>query len=867
MYEIYDQLDLFTCRDIAYTFSNLLKKGDYKIHISEIKIKKEDRFYKIKRPPTFIKDILRFSINDFNHLTYCIYSVKTAMSVLGKLTRDFSIDGEKNLSDPLMKNVDLNVSLNGSFEQTEKKFLSTTKNNLIINALVNLIYNNKNNNEYIHDLSLLLVKYNDLIKLEENCYSLVANLEKFAFREGIFIDEKISVEEFYSKYEKKLKTIADDFYYLYQNFLESRKSKKLNTKDYVDLVIPKVPFSRNWFSNKHLSKISKSKLEKKISDALDCFYIAVLGQLDTISSTRRHFLRAIAMVLNNVLPNSQEVKSFKFNAKKFEKNSILLFKGFTSKNKRKAYLIFLNFLIEHKKTFDSAIALLSYIESLKFTKKKVYYDLANVKKALIFYVLYISYWDIKFIQRGFELLQKAGFKFYKSKSQKIKEYIETISNLCNLSDSLFKHLSSGIDPFKIKRRNIAKNLKKDLKAIEKSLPIHWNLAMLKHSIYESHTNYKFGPWFNYSKAENMFNPSSLLLVAIALLNRAKGEKISYFQKIEQFSYSNPDKKLAKRILELSALLGQRLNPKLTKYLTEPELNQIKKISPIPFGTWDLFKIQSVIDNVYFSYEKLSKNYQEFFKILEYISKKYLNKEILLNDIFPKHAVPFYYYERDILDQLQIKNRENNSFSNEQLDASLIIEPSGRGKNFHQKLKLNILEYSFTFDFKAKDPSKLKFKAENPDVVFGQKISLEEVFKLVYPSKKNLDIFSCLALAPELLNNRNYYLSKIFDSTDSRFSTHHLNLFLSLLKDGVNNEKGVIVFSKNQKQNYMLEFSATIIEPKYNLSKINIHEHVDLFEKERIFFLHLKQILRFFESKEPITQQTIAKLQKKEQKIY
>ncbi|MFN3910356.1 MAG: hypothetical protein ACK4J0_03955, partial [Candidatus Anstonellaceae archaeon] len=199
--EIYDQLDYFICRELTYYFSHK-ERGDFKIHIGQITIEKEGRVYKIKRPPTFIKDILRFTINEFNNIVYAFYSVKTSLSVLGKVMRDFSIDGEKEYYDPLNKKFIIPLKLEQQPQHLIEKITQYGLSSFYYNedqanywVLFNLIFQNQNEKygEFNSDLSILLTTAIELRELENKAYEIIAKLEQNAFLSDVeLVDENIS---------------------------------------------------------------------------------------------------------------------------------------------------------------------------------------------------------------------------------------------------------------------------------------------------------------------------------------------------------------------------------------------------------------------------------------------------------------------------------------------------------------------------------------------------------------------------------------------------------------------------------------------------------------------------------------------------
>ncbi|MEM4137258.1 MAG: hypothetical protein QXF48_01130 [Candidatus Anstonellaceae archaeon] len=881
MYDYYDYLDFSICREIAYNFFLLGNYGDFKVHIENIEIEREGKTYKIVRPPTFIKDILRFSIAKYNDISYCFYSVKTPLSILGKLKRDIAIDGENLIKDPL---VDIEYSKGKQLSYEVTKIKSYNKENLYnLSLLFDIFKNNKKleqKNMLLEDLYDLYSLYLDIIKYENKAYDLIAKLESIAFssnkEEGNLALSNYSV--LLKKFSGPLNSTIASFNNLRKIFLEGRNSRKIYLENWLKLQPFKSFLKKTYIKKQTINEIKTNKEDYELfCDSLDLIYLSSFGQLDTISSSRRHLLRAIVAVskdLNRLYPQEYFADSpiftkFKKAAKDYEKNSTLLLKGFSSKDKLKSYTVLVDFLNSFIKLFNSSLKLLKYIELFKNKNKQFYYNLAEIKKCLIFYMIYCSFRIFEKEKNGLENITILLKKYRNIDiSQKTLDYLIKLSTLQDLSNLFFSkaHLNEKIDIIKQKRKKAVLNLNKNLEKLKSTLPIHYYVAKHKYGIYESHTNYKFGPWFDKFKRRNFFNAEILLVSALYLLNRAIGEKESLKEKLNLLKDTN-NEKYKKRIEELNELLGYPLNP---EYSAAQFRKEIKNKKMIPFGRLSKNILGEYRDKVLFICDKLLSLDISFYSKLEEVSTKYLNTS-LIDVLFPKYAVPFYHYERDINDQIQHSKRQQAGFTNLTLSASLKIKQKSN-RTFSQSLTLDfspaypvIINYTFL----GKDPTKLSIPSKPQNSLYGIFMEPNKALEYLFGHipKEQQKIFYNLDKIPELLNIRKYLLNKVFEATDSRFSSEHLYLFLGLLKDATCDEKGCI-FSYNNK---FYEFpSSTIEKEKFSSFKLlkneNIVKNKELFEKERILFMVLKQATRVFESKQKVFNLTLKNIENKLPKI-
>jgi hypothetical protein len=837
MYDLYDLLDYSVCREIAINYFTKENIGDFKVVFDSIIIKKNDQEFVISRPFTFVKDILRFSIQEYNDFLCLLYSVKSPLSVLTKLRRDIAIKDEELPIDPLTTftlNSETLLELDEKTKQYAIKKPSYFKSDQINSDQILYIIKNletKKDQEESKELLTLLAKLflltDELIKKEESVYNTIAKLEQLAYKkedpDNLELVSLSSYSSLYSKNYKNFVEISKGFSNLYKNFLLSRKNKELNTKFFEELNFEKYNFFDYCLKNKNVfhSLAKNQDSLKNLNFLLDNIYVSVLNQLDTISSYRRHLIRAIIMNLKKKDINQHKFNLLKKSLKAYEKASFLLLKGFVLENPISKLNYLRRFYSAYNEVLFNSISFLKYLDSDKTLSKQT----ADVRKALIFYLFYISQRDIKSeLENTLHLANEIKKFNLQPRTKKIQNYFLGVLKIKEHAEEYFKNsgLIKDLDPSKEKRKEIVANLKKSIEKLS-HLPIHQNVAKLAYSFYESHTNYKFGPFYDKPKPRELFNPEILLIVGLSLLNRAYGEKVSLEEKLKLKKEKKTDQKLDLRIKELE--------------------NLIKKI---PFGNISKEKISFFIDELSTLYNSLLETNKNLILTLEQLSKKYLDLDIS-KLLFPDNAAIFFNHENDVFDQLSKDYREKNSFTNSTVHAKLIIEPKPRKKFFHQNLKILFNDKQLSFNFRGKDPTRLSIPQKALEYAYG------------FPVEKihNLEKFlnSLFDLQMEL-NQRFYYLNKTLGCSNARYTFEHLNMFLGLLNATNYEDKGLIAYIENgffekPAKDLKIKKSHKSLTKIPNANKHKIEEYTQRFENERIFFMKLKRANRVFQAKNKI----------------
>jgi|GEM_PF-5851719 len=870
----YDQLDYGSCYTIASQYlENAIKSkgaagslGAFKIHIEKIYIKRQlnnkEVSFKIDLTPFFIRDILRFSIKEFNNLIYCFYSVKNPSSILEKINRDVAIDHEKIPSDPLsdqkidsieqykfienlnsmideinsiiiykLKNEVLNIDDLKKFSLPKKDGISIIfETNAKIKKLVNDYDFFKENYSLLIELKNILTSYT---KEKKKALDLIAKLESYATNSN----EQLTYKTILKRYSKILNSIGKGYEDLYSIFIQSREARKIVIYEWLSLSLPNWPFSTQLFK----SLLNKCKSDpakmKKLSNFLDSYYVSVLSQTSFISSPRRHLLRAIISNLNaNKAINSQYytyIEAFEKSAKKYEKQSSLLLFGFSESDPIKRFQTLNQFLSIYKKVFDDATSLLA---ALSTNKKNNTLVAGAEMKAIVFYLQYISLrrFDIEknAMNNLLSVLDEDKKNYY---AKKVEEFLQSYTEICTKSKEFIKKMGydskeASKDEFKAQRTKAAKSLKNAINKLEHILPIHYQRAKDRYTIYESHTNYKFGPWYDNISSEQIFSAEMLLITAFHMLKKALGEKQSIKEKRANPLYQTP----------------QRL-----AYLKKRE-EEFKKT---PFFNLTQTKLQNLIDNVDLSYIKLVRLHKQTIQIIDKLLalNQSKNKNSWNDLIFPEDAKLFYHYERDIQDQLGDESRSKQGFTNKQLNTKVYVELNKKRK-FQPKITLELEKYTFNFSFNAKDPSKLSIapsshSALGKNILAANAFSKEELQQAKFV--KDIEFLSFLENAHYELDNLNYYLHKAFCPA-IKHNDENQELLYTLLSDATSNEKGLVIFNKelnrhvlslaphlpNTKQNVIYA------DPSINLSKIR--KDKDLAERQRIAILQLKRANAFFE---------------------
>ena len=882
---IYDYLDYKLCFKVASKYlENSIKSngaasnlGSFKIHIEKIHIKRQQEAkevsFKIELTPFFIRDILRFSIKEFNNLIYCFYSLKTPFSILEKITRDISIDYDKIPLDPLVfEKSETSLSsqffenLNSTIDDTNSIIIFKIKKNLsdIKELFKNLSIPQKDGisliikkmeklKKIIKDYDLLKENFIALDELKNllilydqertKALDLIAELEAHATN----TNEKLDYKTILKRHKKTIYEIGEQYQKLYSIFIQSREAKKIVLQDWLSLSMPKWPFSIQLFKSLIKKFNSNPSSMKKISNFLDSYYVSILSQTSFISSPRRHLLRAIVSSLKANRDVNYEyfsyIDEFEKSAKNFEKQASLLLFGFSEKDPVKKFQTLKQFLDAYKRVFDDATSLLTI---LSINKKQNVLVAAPQIKAIVFYLQYISLRRFVIEKNAlnllFNLLDEKQKKYY---SKKIEEFLKSYEQIYNKSKEFIKKIGfdtnkAANDEFKLQRTKTANDLKNTINKLEKILPIHYQRAKDRYAIYESHTNYKFGPWYDNVSSEQIFSAEMLLITAFHMLKKAAGEKQSIKEKKGSLFYQTPEQK---------KLLAKR----------------IKEFQKTHFFNLSLTKLSDLIDRVDSSYNKLVElNKQIIQRIQDLLTINTHSKNLKnWNDfIFPHDAKLFYHYERDIQDQLHDKFRSIQGFSNKQLNGTIYVELNKK-RRFQPTINLELEGYSFKLKFNAKDPSKLSItpshhSALGKSVLPVQAFNPEEVQRAKF--FKDLEFLSSLEDTHYNLDNVNYYLHKAFCPAIKN-NKENQDLLYGILSDANSNEKGLVVFNKELNK-YVLYLPPKLSNKKGNvvyvdasidLSKI---KDSDLFEKQRLAILQIKRANTFFERKDLLLLKTL-----------